>query len=74
MDYLRKQPKGRHSVRGLMVDLMGRTIPARSGRKSNPDYLKLLARLRAARADLEAERGAKFQEARDGREVFYSLP
>lgn len=74
LDYLRKQPKGRHSVRGLMVDLMGRTLPARSGRKSNPDYLKLLARLRAACADLEAEKGGKFQETgRDGKEVFYSL-
>lgn len=74
LGYLRKQPKARHSVRSLMQDLMGVQLPARQGRKSNPGYLKLLARLKAARADLEAEKGAKFEESgRDGKEVFYSL-
>lgn len=71
--YLRKQPKARHSVRGLMQDLMGLQLPARQGRKSNPGYLKLLARLQSAREDLEAERKAKFRQGKDGREVVYSL-
>lgn len=71
--YLRKQPKARHSVRGLMQDLMGAQLPARKGRKSNPGYLKLLARLQSAREELEAERKAKFKTGKDGREVVYSL-
>src|SRR2546428_746085 len=65
--------KPRHSVRGLMQDLMGHQLPAREGRKSNPGYLKLLARLQAAREELEAERRAKFKTGKDGKEVTYTL-
>lgn len=73
LDYLRKQPKGRHSVRGLMRAMMGTTIPARVGKKSNPDYLRLLARLDSARAELAAEGRGEWRSAKRGKETFYSL-
>lgn len=73
LDWLRKQPKARHSVRGLMQALMGTTIPARVGKKSNPDYLRLLARLDSARAELAAERGGKWRTLKQGKETLHAL-